>query len=70
MKTQILISINNLGLKDISLVAETEQECERMMETYHRFEPEIVDFVKAMRQKTGAVIQPIQPDYPPSYRNN
>jgi hypothetical protein len=52
MKTQILISINANGLKDISLVAETERECEEVMGTYRRFEPEILDFLRTMKSKT------------------
>jgi len=54
MKTQILISINNSGLEDISIVAESENECKAVMQTYHRFEPEILDFLSAMREKTEA----------------
>ena len=51
MKTQILISIERYGLKDISLIAETEGECEEVMKTYHKFEPEILEFLCAMRKK-------------------
>ena len=54
MKTQIFISINGEGLKDISLVAETEGECRKVMQTYEKYEPEILVFVDAMRKKTEA----------------
>jgi len=54
MKTQILISINKNGLKDISLIAETEGECEKVMETYQKFEPEILSFLSAMREKANS----------------
>ena len=53
MKTQILISINRNGLKDISLIAESENECKEVMETYQKYEPEIMDFLCAMRRKMG-----------------
>lgn len=51
MKTQILISIDRNGLKDISLIAERENECKEVMETYQKYEPEILDFLSAMREK-------------------
>lgn len=53
MKTQILISINTFGLKDIALIAEAEKECERVLETYRKFEPEILGFLSAMRKKVN-----------------
>ena len=52
MKTQILISINQDGLKDISLIAESENECKEVMETYQKYEPEILDFLHTMRDKS------------------
>ena len=55
MKTQILISINRDGLKDVSLIAETEKECEGIMETYRKYEPEILNFLMAMRRKSQDV---------------
>ena len=51
MKTQIIISINKNGLKDISLIAENEKECEKVMETYQKFEAEILNFLSAMKEK-------------------
>jgi hypothetical protein len=51
MKTQILISINTDGLKDISLIAENESECKEIMETYGKYESEILSFLSAMKQK-------------------
>ena len=32
MKTQILISINSKGLGDISLIAENEKECDKVID--------------------------------------
>lgn len=51
MKTQILISIDRDGLRDISLVAESESECKEVMETYQKYEQEILNFLAAMREK-------------------
>ena len=51
MRTQIIIAISAKGLRDISLVAESENECKEVMETYHTFEPEILNFLSAMREK-------------------
>ncbi len=51
MKTQILIAINRNGLKDISLIAESENECKEVMETYQKYEPEVLNFLCAMRKK-------------------
>ena len=52
MKTQILISINQHGLGDISLIAESEKECEKVMSTYKKFEPEILSFLSALKKRT------------------
>ena len=52
MKTQILISLNKYGLRDIALIAETKQECKEVIEAYQKFEPEILSFLTAMRKKT------------------
>ena len=51
MRTHILISINQQGLRDVSLIAESEKECEKIIETYYKFEPEILDFMSAMKRK-------------------
>lgn len=51
MKTQILVSIDKNGLRDISLIAETEEECGEVLKTYQKFEPEILNFLSAMRKK-------------------
>lgn len=51
MKTQILISITKNGLKDISLIAGSESEFGEVMETYKRYEPEILNFLSAMKER-------------------
>jgi hypothetical protein len=51
MKTQILISITKDGVGDISLIAQTDKECEQVMRTYKFFEKEIVNFLSAMKKK-------------------
>jgi hypothetical protein len=52
MKTQVMISLDANGLKDISLIAETERECQQVMETYRKFEPEILQFTEALKAKS------------------
>jgi len=54
MEPQILISLDNNGLQDISLVAEDKQSCEKMIATYKKFEPEILNFLRAIRLQTQA----------------
>jgi len=51
MKTQILVSIGKNGLQEIALIAEKESECREIMETYERFESEILNFLRAIRER-------------------
>ena len=53
MNTEILISITKDGIKNIYVIAETERECQRVMETYRKYEPEILEFIRAMKLKGG-----------------
>lgn len=53
MNTEILISITKDGIKNICLIAETERECQQVMETYRKFEPEILEFIRAIKQEGG-----------------
>jgi hypothetical protein len=54
MQTQILISIDPRGLRDVALVADTPEECGEVVRTFGRFEAEILAFLSALKVKTNS----------------
>ena len=54
MKPEIIIFLDSEGIREILLKAESERECMKIMETYKKFEPEILNFICAVRKQANS----------------